>query len=161
MTSTHPQLPYPLLTAAAIAALPEQVFVHPLNPRAIRHTKSLGDAVGCTHLGVHLVRLAPGDDSTQYHRHHAEEEFIYILSGRGLAEIGDDTIEVQPGDFMGFAPNSLAHGLTNPFDEDLVYLMGGTRLDYDICDYPKVNQRLYRVGEQHKWVDVPPPTETP
>jgi uncharacterized cupin superfamily protein len=34
--------------------------------------------------------------------------------------------------------------------------MGGTRLDYDICDYPKVNQRLYRVGEHRKWVDWSP-----
>jgi uncharacterized cupin superfamily protein len=154
MTAPHPDAPHPLLSAAAIATMPEQVFVHPLNPRAIRHTKSLGDAVGCIHLGIHLVRLAPGDESTQYHRHHAEEEFIYILSGRGLAELGEDTVEVKAGDFMGFAPNSLAHAMSNPFDEDLVYLMGGTRLDYDICDYPKVNQRLYRVGEQRKWVTV-------
>ena len=94
--------------------------------------------------------------TTQYHSHHAEEEFIYILSGRGLAELGDDTVEVKAGDFMGFAPNSLAHSLSNPFDEDLVYLMGGTRLDYDICDYPKVKQRLYRVGEHRKWVDWSP-----
>jgi uncharacterized cupin superfamily protein len=92
----------PLLTASAIAALSESVFVHPLNPRAIRHGKSLGDETGLQYLGLHLVRVEPGHDSTQHHRHQAEEEFIYILSGRGLAEIGSETIDVGPGDFMGF-----------------------------------------------------------
>ncbi|MBD2106986.1 cupin domain-containing protein [Nodosilinea sp. FACHB-13] len=145
---------HPLLTADAIAALPESTFVHPLNPRAIRHGRSLGDAVGFEHIGVHLVRVEPGHDSTQYHVHQAEEEFIYILSGRGLAEIGDETMEVGPGDFMGFAAGGLAHGLSNPFTEDLVYLVGGMRLEFDICDYPKVNTRLYRRGDQRDYVDL-------
>lgn len=145
---------HPLLTAAAIAALPESTFVHPLNPRAIRHGRSLGDAVGFEHLGVHLVRVEPGHDSTQYHVHQAEEEFIYILSGRGLAEIGDETVEVGPGDFMGFAAGGLAHSLSNPFTEDLVYLVGGMRLEFDICDYPRVNTRLYRRGDQREYVDL-------
>ncbi|MBD2231611.1 cupin domain-containing protein [Phormidium tenue] len=145
---------HPLMTAAAIAALPESTFVHPLNPRAIRHGRSLGDAVGFEHIGVHLVRVEPGHDSTQYHVHQAEEEFIYILSGRGLAEIGDETVEVGPGDFMGFAAGGLAHSLSNPFTEDLVYLVGGMRLEFDICDYPKVNTRLYRRGDQRDYVNL-------
>ncbi|MBD1875933.1 cupin domain-containing protein [Nodosilinea sp. FACHB-131] len=145
---------HPLLTAAAIAALPESTFVHPLNPRAIRHGRSLGDAVGFEHIGVHLVRVEPGHDSTQYHVHQAEEEFIYILSGRGLAEIGDETVEVSPGDFMGFAAGGLAHSLSNPFTEDLVYLVGGMRLEFDICDYSRVNTRMYRRGDQREYVDL-------
>ncbi|MGB5975107.1 MAG: cupin domain-containing protein [Nodosilinea sp.] len=149
MTSSH--LPHPLLTASAIAALPEAVFVHPLNPRAIRHSKSLGDEAGLHHLGFHLVRVEPGHDSTQHHVHQAEEEFIYIISGRGLAGLGAEVVEVGPGDFMGFAPGGLAHSLSNPFTEDLVYLMGGMRLDFDICDYPRANTRLYRRGLQRQY----------
>jgi len=144
MTSSH--LPQPLLKASAIAALAEDVFVHPLNPKAIRHGKSLGDATGLHHIGIHLVRVEPGHDSTQYHVHQAEEEFIYILAGRGLADLGDDVLEVGPGDFMGFAAGGVAHSLSNPFEEDLVYLMGGMRLDFDICDYPRANIRMYRRG---------------
>lgn len=145
---------HPLLTAAAIAALPESTFIHPLNPKAIRHGRSLGDAVGFEHIGVHLVRVEPGYDSTQYHVHQAEEEFIYILSGQGLAEIGNETMEVGPGDFMGFAAGGLAHSLSNPFEDDLVYLVGGMRLEFDICDYPRVNTRLYRRGDQREYVDL-------
>ncbi|WP_231510189.1 cupin domain-containing protein [Fischerella sp. PCC 9605] len=39
-----------------------------------------------------------------------EEEWVYILSGRGIAEIGDRSYSVEPGDFMGFS-----HELINLF----------------------------------------------
>ena len=149
---------HPLIPAEDIATFPEQVFVHPLNPNAVRHTKSLAAATGCIHLGVHLVRVTPGHDSTTYHRHRGEEEFVYILSGRGIAEIGSQTFEVKPGDFMGFPPDSLAHTMHNPFSEDLVYLMGGTNLDYDVCDYPKQGKRMYRVGDRRDYVDLESPS---
>ena len=143
---TTPHLPYPLLKAAEIAAMEEEICVHPLNPKAIRKTKSLGDATGLHHIGIHLVRVEPGHDSTQYHVHQGEEEFIYIVSGRGMAELGEDTVEVGPGDFMGFVPGGLPHNLHNPFDEDLVYLVGGMRLDFDICDYPPRGPAALSVG---------------
>ena len=59
------------------------------------------------------------------------------------------------GDFMGFVPGGLPHNLHNPFDEDLVYLVGGMRLDFDICDYPRVGQRLYRSGLKYDYVNRP------
>jgi hypothetical protein len=37
--------------------------MHRLNPRAVRNGKSLGDAVGMTDMGIHLVRIKSGDDS--------------------------------------------------------------------------------------------------
>ncbi|HEY9736316.1 MAG TPA: cupin domain-containing protein [Trichocoleus sp.] len=154
MTPGDNTLPHPLLTAEDIAQMPEQVFVHPLNPKAIRHTKSLGDIIGFHHIGVHLVRLAPGDDSTEHHVHQLEEEFVYIVSGRGVATLGDQSFEVGPGDFMGFAAKGIAHSLTNPFDEDLVYLTGGMRLEYDICDYPRLGRRQYRAGENREYVEL-------
>lgn len=143
--------PHPLLTAAAIAQMPEQVLVHPLNANAVRHTRSLATAVGCQHLGVHLVRVRSGHDSTEYHRHRGEEEFIYILAGRGVATIDDQTFEVQAGDFMGFRPDSLAHAMHNPFAEDLVYLLGGYDLDHDVVDYPHQGTRLYRTGDRRTY----------
>jgi len=145
-----------LLAAAAIAAMPEAVFVHPLNTNAVRHSKALAAATGCIHLGVHWVRVQPGHDSTEYHRHRGEEEFIYILSGRGIADIGGDRGEVGPGDFMGFPPDSPPHALHNPFATDLIYLMGGTNLDYDVCDYPKQGVRLYRVGDRRTYETMEP-----
>ncbi len=149
--------PFPLLTAAAIATMEEIRRVHVLNKRAIRHGKSLGDAVGMTDMGIHLVRIAPGDESTEYHTHYCDEEFVYILSGHGIAEIGARKTKVGPGDFMGFTVKSLPHGLKNPYKEDLVYLMGGTRKAIDISEYPRSRKRAYKFdGKRHtvKYKDV-------
>lgn len=142
-----------LLKAHDIAAMPEKEKVHGLNALAVRQTKSLGDALGMTQLGIHLVRVEPGNQTTQFHFHHQEEEFIYILSGKGIAEIGEVEVEVGPGDFMGFTAPSLPHNISNPFEEDLVYLMGGERRRFDVCDYPRLKKRLFRFDGQRQLVD--------
>ncbi|MDB9525329.1 cupin domain-containing protein [Oscillatoria sp. CS-180] len=147
---------HPLITTQDITTLPEHVFVHPLNSNAIRHTKSLSALTGCLHLGVHLVRITSGHDSTEHHRHRGEEEFLYIVSGRGVATIGDEQFEIQAGDFMGFAADGLAHSMHNPYQEDLVYLMGGLDLDYDVVEYPNQGKRLYRVGDRRVYEDIAP-----
>jgi uncharacterized cupin superfamily protein len=133
--------------------------VHVLNPRAIRHGKSLGDAVGMRDMGIHLVRIAPGDETTEYHMHYCDEEFVYILSGRGIAEIGTRKVKVGPGDFMGFTAKSLPHNMSNPYAEDLVYLMGGTRKPIDVSEYPRSRQRAYKFDGKHHAVNFKDVTE--
>jgi uncharacterized cupin superfamily protein len=145
--------PHPLLKAAQIESMPEEARVHALDPGVIRHNRSLGDAVGLSSLGVHLVRLRPGHVSTVYHFHHQDEEWIYILSGRGIAEIGDETMEIGPGDFMGFVAGSVPHLLRNPNREILAYLVGGNRLPFDVCDYPRLRKRRYRIDGKSEFVD--------
>jgi uncharacterized cupin superfamily protein len=142
----------PLLRAADIQAIPEEVRVHALDPASVRHTRSLGDAVGLATIGVHLVRLKSGKTSSVYHFHHHDEEWIYVLAGRGIAEIGDEKLEVGPGDFMGFVAGSLPHSLANLNREDLVYLVGGNRLPFDICDYPRIRKRRYRINGKNEYV---------
>ena len=134
----------PLLKADAIAAMDEIRRVHLLNKKGIRNYKALGDAVGMKDMGIHLVRISPGDQTTEYHTHYFEEEFLYILSGRGVAEIGERKVTVGPGDFMGFVTQSLPHTMSNPYKEDLVYLMGGTRKPFDVSEYPRVKIRSFR-----------------
>lgn len=133
-----------LLDAAEIEALPERRHVHQFNPNAVRMTRSPGDLLGLQRLGVHLVRLEPGRDSTTFHSHEADEEFLYVLSGRGLAEIGDAVHEVGPGDLMAFPSGSPAHMLRNPFDADLVYLMAGERNALDVVHYPRDDRTLFK-----------------
>jgi uncharacterized cupin superfamily protein len=144
-----------LLTAAGIRRMKEQKFVHFLNPGAIRHTRSLGDACGLQGIGIHQVRLKQGDDSTEYHFHHQDEEWIYILSGRGVAEIGGKKYRIGPGDFMGFTAPSQPHAMRNPYKADLVYLVGGNRCPEDVCDYPRIGKRRYRMkGDSNAYVDL-------
>ncbi|MEQ8281551.1 MAG: cupin domain-containing protein [Parvibaculum sp.] len=135
------------LTAAQIDRLPERPNIHQFNANAIRNTRSIGDLLGLSDVGVHLVRVEPGRETTEHHFHGQDEEFLYILSGRAEATIGEETFEVGPGDFMAFPKNSPAHSMRVRDDasDDLVYLMGGTRAPIDICTYPRLGRRMYRV----------------
>ena len=133
-----------LLSAEAIAAMVEHRRQHAFNPNGIRMTRSLGDACGLTQLGIHLVRLEPGHESTEYHSHSADEEWIYILSGRAIADIGGSRREVKAGDFMGFVAGSAPHTMKNESAADVVYLVGGTRHGYDVVDYPRRGIRSYK-----------------
>lgn len=144
----------PLIRAAEIQGLTEQHRPHPLDAALVRHTRSLGDAAGLSTLGVHLVRLEQGDTSSVLHFHHQDEEWVYILSGSGSANIADEQHEVGPGDFLGFPAGSQPHNLHNPNAEQLVYLVGGNRLPFDVCDYPKMGKRRYRVNGKNVYVDA-------
>lgn len=147
MTSKDPDGAACLLGAAQIAALPEKRHVHQFNANAVRNTRSIGDLLGLSDVGVHLVRVEPGRETTEHHFHGQDEEFLYVLSGQGEATIGDESFRVGPGDFMAFPKNSPAHSMRVQDDatEDLVYLMGGTRSPIDICTYPRLKRRMYRV----------------
>ncbi len=143
-----------LHTAAKIRRMKEHKFIHFLNPGAIRYTRSLGDAAGLETLGVHLVRLKTGDESTEYHFHHQDEEWVYILSGRGIAEIGGKKYKIGAGDFMGFGAASKPHAMTNPHKTDLLYLVGGNRWPLDVCDYPRIGKRRYRMHGNNVYLDL-------
>lgn len=143
-----------LLRAGEVQALPEERRPHPLDASLVRHTRSLGDAAGLSSIGVHLVRLEQDDTSSVLHFHHQDEEWVYILSGRGTTQIGDESMEVAAGDFMGFVPGSPPHNLHNPNAEDLVYLVGGNRLPFDVCDYPRIGKRRYRINGKNVYVDA-------
>jgi len=141
------------LSAAAIAAMPAERRVHFLNPQAIRSNKALGDATGLTQLGVHLITVAPGDRSTEFHVHHYEEECIYVLSGRAIAVIGAESHAIGPGDFIGCPCNGVAHEMVNDGAEPLVCLVIGQRLTQDITDYPRRGKRLFRHSGKRDVVD--------
>ena len=143
-----------LLTAGQIEAMPGERRVHFLNPNAVRLRKSLGDAVGLSHIGVHLIQVEPGRDTTEYHRHYHEEECIYCLSGRGTLIIEGDRYPFGPGDFLGLPADTAAHGLVNDGSELLTILVMGQRLGRDVADYPRRGKRLYRYDGHWDLVDL-------
>ena len=132
-----------LLRAREIAEQ-ETTFSHPWNPNSSITGTQMSRLVGLKRSGVSLAKIPPGKESFIYHSHVREEEWIYIISGRGIAEIDDEEFEVSAGDFMGFSTPSVAHHLRNPFDEELVYLMGGENLDVEIADFPHLGKRMLR-----------------
>lgn len=150
----HPMTDTYLLKAADIAAMEGLAKVHFLNPNAKRINKSLGDETGLTGLGIHVIEVAPGDETTEYHVHHYEDEAVYILSGTGTATIGEDDHPIAPGDFIGYRKMGLAHTIVNSGTETLRILVIGQRLAHDVGDYPRKAQRIYR-NEGLPWDLVP------
>ena len=75
------------LWSAAEIAPTLRPFTQRLNPNSLFRAAALSRLAGMSRAHVSLVRLPPGKDSFAYHAHMLEEEWIYILSGRAIAEI--------------------------------------------------------------------------
>lgn len=142
------------LSAREIERLEGTEKVHFLNPNAVRVDKSLGDATGLRNIGVHLVTIQPGFRSAEQHTHLYEDEGIYVLSGHGTAVLGNETVRLSPGDFIGCPARGAPHEVINDGVEPLVCLVMGQRLDGDVVDFPRVGKRLYRHGGEWDLVDV-------
>ncbi len=133
------------LWEAGELAAHQREFAQRLNPNSHLQRTGLSRLAGLQRAHVSLGRLAPGKDSFAYHAHMMEEEWLYILSGRAIADIDGKAHEVGPGDFMGFPTPGVAHLLRNPFDVELVYLMGGEAVPLDVLDYPTLGKRFLLV----------------
>jgi uncharacterized cupin superfamily protein len=124
----------------------EETFSHPWNEKSEITGTRMSQLAGLSRTGVSRVRIAPGKESFAYHSHQFEEEWIYILSGRGVAKVDGTEYELAAGDFVAFPTPSVAHLMANPFDEELVYLMGGETLDHEVADFPELGKRMVRTG---------------
>jgi uncharacterized cupin superfamily protein len=119
----------------------ERGFTQQLNPNSYYRGAYLSRLAGIERAHVTRARIPPGKDSFAFHAHLLEEEWVYILSGEGIAEIGGVEHTVGPGDFIGFPAGSEAHLLKNRSAGDLVYLMGGESLPLDVLEYPTLGKR--------------------
>jgi uncharacterized cupin superfamily protein len=121
---------------------------HPLNAQSELRVHRLGDHVGMQRAHLSLARLPPGKESFLPHAHATQEEFLFILEGRGMALLGDSEVEVGPGDHMGFPTDGTVHHLRNVGEADLVYLMGGERTDVEVSRFPSIGRvGVFRTGE--------------
>ncbi|MEM5367806.1 cupin domain-containing protein [Paraburkholderia azotifigens] len=102
-------------------------------PCAGRIRQRLGNAGGLADFGVNLMRLPPGNWSSQRHWHSAEDEFVYVLEGE-LTLIEDDGETVlRAGDCAAFPKNSgNGHHMINRSNAMAVYLEAGSRSGADV-----------------------------
>ncbi len=117
---------------------------HFLNQNAKRVNKSIGDFVGLTGFGFHIIEVEPGHETTEHHVHHQEDECVFVLSGEATALIGDEEYPIKAGDFLGYRKGGLAHSIKNTGAETLRCIVVGERLPHDVADYPKLGKRIYR-----------------
>lgn len=71
-------------------------------------------------LSVARARVEPGR-TTRWHRLDAITERYVMLEGRGRAEVGDEIVEVIPGDVVIIPPGQ-PQRIANTGDTDLVFL---------------------------------------
>ncbi len=102
-------------------------------PCAGRVRQRLGDAGGLTDFGVNLMRLPPGNWSSQRHWHSCEDEFVYILEGELTLVEDDGETVLRVGDCAAFPKNSgNGHHMINMSGTTAIYLEVGTRSAADI-----------------------------
>jgi uncharacterized cupin superfamily protein len=115
-------------------------------------------ATGLTHVGVSVRSVEPGFAGTNRHFHTIEEEWSYVLAGRGTLRIGPLRIAVRPGHFAAFPPGPRPHHFIAEGDEPLVFLEGGERRPAeDACWYP--DARKMSRGRVAVDYEEPPPEQ--
>jgi uncharacterized cupin superfamily protein len=135
-----------LLRAGEIATR-RKWYSQRLNPRSRLSGTPLASLAGFARTGVDIVTVPPGAESFAYHGHTFEEEWLYVLSGRGVALVDGNEIEVSAGDFLGFPAPSVPHLMINGGTSDFVYLEGGERRGLDVIDYPAIGKRYLLLSE--------------
>jgi uncharacterized cupin superfamily protein len=120
--------------------------------------RRLGAAAGSQMLGANLSEVAPHSVSFPFHYHCATEEAIFVLSGHGVARIGEARVAVGPGDWLAFPVGpEHAHQMINEGDEPLVYLCVSASLQkVDIVGYPDSKKVAATAGTfekpLHRWI---------
>ena len=120
-----------------IAAVPERKGAgYPPQFNALcgeRVRQRLGDAGRLMDFGVNLMRLPPGNWSSQRHWHSHEDEFVHVLEGElTLIEDGGETV-LRAGDCAAFPKGSgNGHHMINRSGVTAVYLEVGSRQSADV-----------------------------
>jgi uncharacterized cupin superfamily protein len=98
--------------------------------------KRLGLAAGGVALGCSVFRVPPGKTAFPAHRHHANEEALYVLAGQGLLRLDDAEFPVGPGDYVALPAGGAAHQLRAMGERELEYLCLSTLLPVEVVEYP-------------------------
>jgi uncharacterized cupin superfamily protein len=106
-------------------------------------------------LGASLYELAPGN-FVVFHVHHGSEELLIVLRGTPTLRTNDGERKLEEGDVVHFPPGPAgAHGLRNDTDDDVRYVMAGTRVSPEVVEYPDLGQLTAQSRElNHKGDDL-------
>jgi uncharacterized cupin superfamily protein len=129
-----------------VASVPERKgtgYPKPFDdPCADRVRQRLGNAGCLSDFGVNLMRLPPGNWSSQRHWHSHEDEFVYVIEGElTLVEDGGETL-LRAGDCAAFPKNSgNGHHLINRSNAMAIYLEAGFRHTDDMTTCSDIDMK--------------------
>jgi len=99
---------------------------------ALRRILVDGDMGGAEHLTFGYARFDPRTSYHKKHYHPEAEEVFYIISGKGIGGVGEDSeeTEIVQGDTI-WVPKGAVHWLYNPFDEpcEILFIYAAPSLD--------------------------------
>jgi quercetin dioxygenase-like cupin family protein len=75
-------------------------------------------SVGASKTVFGITNFPPGSKH-EIHRHPNAEEVEYLISGSGIAYVGDDALQLSPGDAV-FVPQNAYHGFENNSESEAV-----------------------------------------
>lgn len=102
-----------------------------------RAKRRLGAACGMKNLGVNLVTLGPGGQSSVRHWHTLEDEFVYVLEGEVVLITNSGEQKLTAGMCAGYPAGSKdAHHFINRSNKPANYLEMGTNVPGDTAFYP-------------------------
>ena len=111
----------------------------------------LGKAAGLTQFGVNLLRMPPGQWSSQRHWHHNNDEFVMVVHGEVVLVTDSGEEILRAGDCAGFAAgDSDGHHFQNRSTEEVVLLEVGSSHPEDVGEYPDIDMRALPEGYVHK-----------
>jgi uncharacterized cupin superfamily protein len=151
-----PERPRCVVAVSAVVAEKRPRWTH--GEGVASRVRDLRTPTGLTQMGVNLREIQPGQFGTNRHWHTLEEEWVYVLAGRGEVRIGPLRLPVRAGSFVGFPPGPRPHHFFAQGNEPLLLLEGGERRPEDQGYYPDA-QRRFGGGKIVDCDDVLPPEE--
>lgn len=101
-----------------------------------REKRQLGDFFGISTFGVNLTRLPTNSQSSIFHKHSHQQEFIFILEGE-VVLVFDFIVPLVSGMCAGFLPSGPPHNLVNRSSMDAWIIEISDRPKCDNIIYPK------------------------
>ncbi|MBS0379345.1 MAG: cupin domain-containing protein [Proteobacteria bacterium] len=125
------------LPGAAVAAVSRSGYPEPYRSRVLpRAVRGLGDAFGLTRIGINLVTIEPGKESSMRHWHTREDEFVYVVAGTLVLRTDAGEEQLEAGMCAGFPAGARdGHQLINRSASPATFLVVSNRDPEDTAHY--------------------------
>jgi uncharacterized cupin superfamily protein len=105
----------------------------------------VGGRIGAELIGASMSELEPGDRLWPYHTHHANEEWVLVVSGTPTLRTPEGEQDLKEGAVVCFPRGKEgAHQISNRTDSPIRVLMLSTLIAPDIVEYLDSGMFVFR-----------------